>query len=111
MQQAELTVDLRNAQQLLVAGKSDEALTAFEAIKSEQPDFPGLADGIAKAQALKDVEVQYTQAMNLLQAGDSAQALVILQEISQANSQLSGCIATDQELAIPNRTERRHAAS
>ena len=83
MQQAELTVDLRNAQQLLVAGKSDEALTAFEAIKSEQPDFPGLADGIAKAQALKNVEVQYTQAMNLLQAGDSAQALAILQEISK----------------------------
>ncbi len=83
LQQAELTVDLRNAQQLLVAGKSDQALTAFEAIKAEQPDFPGLADGIAKAQALKNVEVQYTQAMNLLQAGDSAQALTILQEISK----------------------------
>ncbi len=83
LQQAELTVDLRNAQQLLVAGKSDEALTAFEAIKAAQPDFPGLADGIAKAQALKNVEVQYTQAMNLLQAGDPAQALTILQEISK----------------------------
>ena len=83
MQQAELTIDLRNAQQLLIAGKSDEALTAFEAIKAKQPDFPGLADAIAQAQALKDVEVQYTQAMNLLQAGDSAQALAILKEISK----------------------------
>jgi len=81
MLQAELTVDLRNAQQLLVAGKSDDALTALEAIKSKQPDFPGLADTITQAQSLKNVEVQYTQAMNLLQAGDSAQALTILQEI------------------------------
>jgi tetratricopeptide (TPR) repeat protein len=82
MQQAELTVDFRNARQLLIAGKSDEALTAFDAIKAIQPDFPGLAEAITQAQALKEVEVDYTQAMNLLQAGDSAQALAILQDIS-----------------------------
>jgi tetratricopeptide (TPR) repeat protein len=83
MQQAQLTVELRNGQQMLLAGKSDEALTAFEAIKAKQADFPGLSDAISKAQELKNVEVQYTQAMNLLQAGDSAQALAILQEISK----------------------------
>ncbi len=82
LQQAELTVDLRNARQLLFAGKSDEALTAFGAIKAKQPDFPGLAESITQAEALKEVEVEYTQAMNLLQAGDSAQALTILQDIS-----------------------------
>src|SRR4030066_120419 len=38
---------------------------------------------IVKAQALKDIEIQYTQAMSLLQLGDSAQALVLLQDISQ----------------------------
>jgi tetratricopeptide (TPR) repeat protein len=81
LQQAELTVDLRTAQQLLIAGKSDEALTALEAIKAKQPDFPGLAQSISDAEQLKKIEVQYTQAMNLLQAGDSAQALAILQEI------------------------------
>lgn len=82
MQQAQLTVDLRNARQLLAAGKSDEALIAFDAIKAKQADFPGLADAITEAETLKGVEVEYTQAMNLLQAGDSAQALTILKDIS-----------------------------
>jgi tetratricopeptide (TPR) repeat protein len=83
MQQAELTIEFRNAQQLMVAGKSDEALTAYESIKAKNPDFPGLTEAITKAQGLKDIEVQYMQAMNLLNVGDSAQALVLLQEISQ----------------------------
>ncbi|OGN93472.1 MAG: hypothetical protein A2Z71_04435 [Chloroflexi bacterium RBG_13_50_21] len=83
MQQAELTIELRNAQQLMIAGKPDEALTAYEAIKVKNPEFPGLTESITQAQALRDVEVQYTQAMNLLQVGDSAQALDLLQQISQ----------------------------
>ena len=83
MQQAELTLQFRNAQQLIIAGKSDEALAAYVQIKSVNPDFPGLADAILRAQALKDVETQYTQAMNLLKLGDTAQALDILRSISE----------------------------
>ena len=83
MLQAELTVEFRNAQQLIIAGKSDEALAAYENIKTKNPGFPGLSEAIAQAQALKDVEVQYTQAMDLLQLGDTAQALYLLQEISR----------------------------
>ncbi len=83
MQQAELTIELHNAQQLMIAGKPDEALSAYEAIQALNPDFPGLADSIARAQLLKDVEVQYTQAMNLLRLGDSAQALDLLKQVSQ----------------------------
>src|SRR4030066_88887 len=83
MLQAQLAVEHRNAQQLIIAGKSDEALIAYENIKAKNPEFPGLTDAIAQAQALKDIEIQYTQAMSLLQLGDSAQALVLLQDISQ----------------------------
>lgn len=83
MQQAELTIQFRNAQQLIIAGKSDEALAAYQKIKDVDPEFPGLTEAIDRAQALKDVEVQYTQAMNLLQLGDSAQALDILTEIGK----------------------------
>jgi len=83
MQQAQLTIEFRNAQQLLIAGKSDEALAAFASIKATDPNFPGLTGAIERAQALKDVEVQYTQAMNLLKLGDSAQALDILRDINQ----------------------------
>ena len=82
-QQAQLGIEFHNAQQLLIADKSDEALDAFNAIKTQKADFPGLTEAITQAQALKDVEVQYTQAMNLLQVGDSAQALELLKQISQ----------------------------
>jgi tetratricopeptide (TPR) repeat protein len=82
VQQAQLIFDFRAAQNLLSAGKPDEALKAFEAIKSKQPDYPGVNEALAQAQSLKDVEDQYTQAMNLLQVGDSAQALQILRQIS-----------------------------
>jgi tetratricopeptide (TPR) repeat protein len=83
MLQAEMALEFRNAQQLIIAGKSDEALSVYENIKTKNPDFPGLTDAITQAQDLKDVEIQYTQAMNLLQLGDSAQALALLQGISQ----------------------------
>ena len=83
MQQVQLSIEFRNAQQLIIAGKSDEALTALESIKTKNPDFPDLTEAIERAQALKDVEIQYSQAMNLLQVGDSAQALDILKGISQ----------------------------
>jgi tetratricopeptide (TPR) repeat protein len=83
MLQAELTIQLHNAQQLMIAGKPDEALSAYASIKNQNPDFPGLAESIVQAQTLKDVEIQYIQAMNLLQVGDSAQALDLLNQISQ----------------------------
>jgi tetratricopeptide (TPR) repeat protein len=83
MQQAELTLQFRNAQQLIIAGKSDEALAVYEQIKSVKPDFPGLTDAIDRAEALKNIETQYTQAMSLLKLGDTAQALDILRSISE----------------------------
>lgn len=82
VQQAQLVFEFRAAQNLMNAGKPDEALKTFESIKAKQADYPGLAESMQQAQALKDVEIQYTQAMNLLQVGDSAQALHILQNIS-----------------------------
>jgi hypothetical protein len=83
VQQAELSIEFRNAQQLIVAGKSDEALKAYENIRAKDPNFPGLTEAIEHAQALKDIEIQYSQAMNLLKVGDSAQALDILRKIGQ----------------------------
>jgi len=81
--QAQMAVEFRNGQQLIIAGKSDEALSVYENIKSKNPEFPGLSDAITQAQNLKEVEVQYTQAMDLLKQGDAAQALSILQVINQ----------------------------
>jgi tetratricopeptide (TPR) repeat protein len=83
MQQAQMSIDFSNAKKLIIAGKSDEALTVYGDIKAKDPAFPGLTEAITQAQALKDIEIQYTQAMDLLQLGDSAQALSLLQDISQ----------------------------
>ncbi|NJD60430.1 MAG: LysM peptidoglycan-binding domain-containing protein [Anaerolineae bacterium] len=83
VQQAELIFEFRAAQSLMTAGKPDEALKSFESIKAKQAEYPGLAEAIQQAQSLKDIEVEYTQAMNLLQVGDSAQALQLLQGISE----------------------------
>jgi len=81
--QIQLAAEFKNAQQLIISGKSDEALSAFENIRAKNPEFPGLTDAIAQAQGLKDIEVEYTQAMNLMELGDSAQALSVLQAINQ----------------------------
>ena len=83
VQQAQMAIDFSNAKKLIIAGKSDEALTAYGNIKAKNPEFPGLTEAISQAQALKDIEVQYTQAMDLLKQGDSAQALSLLQDVSQ----------------------------
>jgi tetratricopeptide (TPR) repeat protein len=83
IEQAQLSLEFRNAQQLIIAGRSDDALIAFEKIKGANPNFPGLKQAIDQAQSLKDIEVQYMQAMNLLNLGDSAQALDLLKGISE----------------------------
>ena len=83
MQQAQMAIDFTNAQKLIIAGKSDEALSVFNNIKTKDPEFPGLPEAINQAQALQDVEAEYTQAIELLQQGDSAQALSLLQDISK----------------------------
>ena len=83
LEQAQLSLEFRNAQQLIIAGRSDEALVAYEKIKAVNPDFPGLKDAIDQAQSLKDIEIQYIQALNLLNIGDSAQALDLLKGISE----------------------------
>jgi tetratricopeptide (TPR) repeat protein len=83
MQQAQMAIDFTNAQKLIIAGKSDEALAVFNNIKTKDPEFPGLPEAMSQAQALQDIEAQYTQAINLLQQGDSAQALSLLQDISK----------------------------
>jgi tetratricopeptide (TPR) repeat protein len=83
VEQAQLSLEFRNAKQLIIAGRSDEALNAYEKIKAVNPNFPGLMEAIEQAQSLKDIEVQYIQAMNLLNLGDSAQALDLLTGISE----------------------------
>jgi tetratricopeptide (TPR) repeat protein len=87
MHQTELAVKFLNAQQLLQAGQTGEALTILEEITSSNPDYPGLNEAMDAALAQKDLETQYTQAMDMLAAGNSQDALPILQMIDQQSPQ------------------------
>ncbi len=81
--QTELAVKFLNAQQLLQAGQTGEALKILDEITSSEPDYPGLNEAMEAALAQQDLETQYTQAMEMLAAGNSQDALPILQMIDQ----------------------------
>jgi tetratricopeptide (TPR) repeat protein len=87
VRQTELAVKFLNAQQLLQAGQTGEALKILEEITSSEPDYPGLNEAMDAALAQQDLETQYTQAMAMLAAGNSQDALPILQMIDQQSPQ------------------------
>ncbi len=87
VQQTELAVKFLNAQQLLQAGQTDEAIQLLEEISSIQTDYPGLNEAMDTAVTQKELENQYTQAMEMLAAGNAQDALPLLQMINQQSPQ------------------------
>ncbi len=87
VRQTELAVKFLNAQQLLQAGQTGEALTILEEISASEPEYPGLKEAMDNALAQQAIETQYTQAMAMLAAGNSQDALPILQMINQQSPQ------------------------
>jgi tetratricopeptide (TPR) repeat protein len=78
----QLAADLRNAQDLLQAGRAGEARQVLQGIAAKVPDYPGLDQTMQQADALAALEDQYNQAMQQVQAGDPAGALATLEQIS-----------------------------
>jgi tetratricopeptide (TPR) repeat protein len=78
----QLAADLRNAQDLLQAGRAGEARQLLQDIAAKVPDYPGLAQTMQQADAMATLEEQYNQAMQQVQSGDSAGALATLELIS-----------------------------
>ncbi len=87
VRQTELAVKFLNAQQLLQAGQTGEALTLLEEISASEPEYPGLKEALDTAHAQQEIETQYTQAMEMLAAGNSQDALPILQMINRQSPQ------------------------
>ncbi len=77
----ELSIKFRNGQNLLTAGRAEEALVIFEEIKAENPDFENIDVFIAEAKGVLTIDGQYDQAVGLIAQEEYDQALVILKDI------------------------------
>jgi tetratricopeptide (TPR) repeat protein len=78
----QLAADMRNAQDLLQAGRAGEARQLLQGIAAKVPDYPGLDQTMQQAEAMAALEEQYNQAMQQVQADDPAGALATLEQIS-----------------------------
>jgi tetratricopeptide (TPR) repeat protein len=78
----EMAAKFRNAQNLIIAGRVEEAQSAFAEIVEIDAKYPGLEQAMEQAEKLLDLENQYTQAMQLISNNDLPAALVILESIS-----------------------------
>ena len=87
VRQTELAVQFINAQQLLQAGQTSQALLILEQIAQADPNYPGLSEARAKAEAQQALEDQYRQAMEMLAAGNAQNALETLRVIDAQSPQ------------------------
>jgi len=87
VQQTELAVKFLNAQQLLQAGQTGEAIQILDEISAVEPEYPGLLELTDTAIAQQELENQYAQAMEMLAAGNAKDALPILQMINEKSPQ------------------------
>jgi tetratricopeptide (TPR) repeat protein len=78
----QLAADMRNAQDLLQAGRAGDARLLLQNIAAKVPDYPGLDQAMQQADTMAALEDQYNQAMQQIQANDPAGALATLEKIS-----------------------------
>jgi tetratricopeptide (TPR) repeat protein len=71
----------RNAQELLRAGRAEEALTIFEDLKTEVPDYPGLEENMQLAREKALIDLKYEEAMRDYNLGNLEAAKAKFEEI------------------------------
>ncbi|HEX9027630.1 MAG TPA: hypothetical protein VF823_00565, partial [Anaerolineales bacterium] len=81
MQQVELASKFRNAQELILAGRTAEARSLLNEIQAAKTDYPGLKDAQAQVEKLDSLEHDYTEAQRLVGLADYQGALNVLQKI------------------------------
>ncbi len=87
IKEVQALTNYRNAQNLLLAGKSDQALQMLTDLAITNPDLPGLNAYIDQAKAQKALDDRYAQGLDLLKTGDLQGALAIFKEIQTDNPQ------------------------
>lgn len=81
--QLEIYARFRDAQNLLLADRPNDALVKFEEIKVIEPEYPNLSLYIDQAKAMALIEDEYNRAVALLDENKQAEALEILTRINQ----------------------------
>ena len=79
----ELAVKFRNAQNLLSAGRAQEAVLIFNEIAQVDPKFPNLDYYLSQADQLGELETNYANAIALINNGDLNNALELLETIQR----------------------------
>jgi tetratricopeptide (TPR) repeat protein len=79
----ELSAKFRNGQSLYQAGYYNDALTLFQEIKTESPDYPQVDFYIEETNKLATYNAQYEQALELVKQEKYEEAYEIFQGISE----------------------------
>ncbi len=82
VQNLDLSVKFRNADNLLLASRPQEAKALLIEINNVDPNFPNLKDKINQADSLIATDATYAEATKMLATGDYSGALVKFEEIS-----------------------------
>jgi tetratricopeptide (TPR) repeat protein len=76
-----LALKFANAQELLRAGRPEDARPLLEDLQAADPNYPGLAEAMAELERQSALENGYAEANRLLQAGDLPAALAAFEAI------------------------------
>lgn len=78
----ELAAKFRNGQNLMVAGRGEEALVLFEEIAAVDKQYPGLEQAMQQVNQQLDLDAKYSQAMQFLDRNDLPSAMALFESIS-----------------------------
>ncbi len=83
-QELETYARFRDAQNLLLADRPGDALLKFHEIEKIKPDYPNLGLYIEQAQAMADIETEYSRGVALMEENKIAEAQEIFTRLSRA---------------------------
>ena len=98
-QRVELSVKLREGQNLLIAGRVDMAETALQAVAAVDPNYPGLSETLQQIREYKALKDTYNQAQSLEQKGDLKAASELYQDISTKSPNFMDIQARSRDIA------------
>ncbi len=81
VQNIEIAIQFRNAQNLILAGEFPEAEKMLDDIAAQAPDYPGVSEARDQINSLTEVEGNYAQAVSLMDQGQMAEALTLFESI------------------------------
>jgi len=85
MQEVELSVKFRDAQDYQRAGRLQEALALYIKVAEDDQNYPGLAESLEEVKKLVALEAQYSEAQQLIGQGDYPTALDLLRGIEDVD--------------------------